>query len=71
MDYDYYDTGYYKLSQEEQDFLRLIQYSTWRMARVLAEQKPELAERVVDYLREELRRVKNEKRPAGLVTKKP
>ena len=71
MDYDDYYSGYSQLTPDEQTFLRLAQYSTWKMTRLLAEFHPEAGERLVDYLREELRRVKKEKRPAGLVTKKP
>ncbi len=71
---DYYGddgSGYYPpLTQDERDFIRLIQYSAWRMARTVADHAPDHGERFIDYLREELRRVRNEKRPAGLVIKK-
>jgi hypothetical protein len=72
MDYYGEDGSGYKapLTPDERDFLRLIQFSAWRMARLVAEEAPDQAERFVDYVREELRRVRNEKRPAGLVNKK-
>lgn len=73
MDNEYYgDDGTFgaSLTQDERDFIRLIRYSTWRMARTVAEQAPEYGDRFIEYLREELRRVRNEKRPAGLVKPK-
>lgn len=69
---DYYDDGYVgpRLSAEELDFLRMIRFMTWRMARVVAENDPEHGERFIDYLREELRRVRNQSFSAGLAKPK-
>ena len=70
MDYYGEDSSYYHLTNDEKEFLRMLKETTWRMARTVADQAPEHGERFIDYLREELRLARREKRPAGLVKNK-